>query len=278
MNKALLICLILLGLAVLIYFIIILSFTLQRNNKVWSRHSWTSSAALLNTLVSASFAINLERNHAKGNHIQRMMSSLELPRPKLWKGHDAKTEGLGGRCPNLSNRSTGEVGCSISHSALMDHIGSYPPDKWVLVFEDDAVPSSDDLEETRSMMVEALDRAHKEGRPAVYLGFCKQRGEWWTGKRLDRHRWSFPVACLHAYAIKPEAARRFSKAIKKEWCTEPVDQVAKPALKGACLVAHRPFKIWLPGSQFMRKEKYEHGQGLFGQRRGDGFGSDIVKL
>jgi GR25 family glycosyltransferase involved in LPS biosynthesis len=132
--------------------------------------------------------------------------------------------------------SAGQVGCTMSHIRALREVGNpdAPPHHWAFIFEDDAVPTLDDI---GAHVKEALTVAPPSA-PVVMLGFVLE-----TRKqvRLSTHVWAGRAGVTtHAYAVRVAAANVLADNIERLAHLIGTDGCTRYLLPNAVHVYARP--------------------------------------
>lgn len=244
----------------------------------WPIISMESSKERWNHLVTNTYVLTLEDQHEKQRSVRSELELLDIPF-KFWMGYDARKKSVDHICsPDKRKLSKGYIGCFYSHLSILKSIKE--TSGWTVIFEDDAVPSLSDKVKTKSMMVNALEKANEmDGINLVYFGSCGASLRIWLpffgGKRVDRHLWNVGASCFHSFAIRNEYVKQIVSKSEPTLCYKNLD-VSFPQKfgKNSLVVFQKPYKIWNPWNQFFTKGI--HSVGIFSQRRdGESFQSAI---
>lgn len=273
MHKAAVGCLVVFGLMILVYLILILIYGCQGSNERWEFCSEEGALGYLQSKIKGVYGLTLKRNLHKTQHLQNVMGRLGLD-GQVWYGYDAKEKGVDGICDKGTRRSSGELGCSLSHLAIWKDILSKRPCKhdWYLILEDDADPEKS-MEETHKDMAEGLKRSIDDGYRLIYFGFMSTLKDAFKAKRLDSKRWEIKCGGTHAYCVRADLLPQIISLVESKICERPVDMILSKDLneKGVS-VATDPYHPCHFFKQFLAKRK-----GIFGQKRDERFLSDIHK-
>ena len=134
-----------------------------------------------------------------------------------WRGVDAAKWGLETihRHPAGGLVVSGQVGCSLSHWCLWNHLLHINADEAVIL-EDDAVPrfETDDL----LRRIEAVKAEAPPDWQLIYLGYGPHEKPTATGKWQGRSKW---IHHTHAYLVRRSALETMIRAV--EPCDHHVD-------------------------------------------------------
>ena len=113
----------------------------------------------------------------------------------------------------------GAVGCYLAHKNAWSEIAKHTDEKYHVVFEDDVALPNVETDEVKGKIDSILRQAAADGSDFVQLGHSHRRDA-----RLN----------LHAYALKPSAAKRLA-SIADSKISRPIDNLTRDACQHGTL-------------------------------------------
>lgn len=165
--------------------------------------------------------ISLERSNDRKERLNDIMKDFNYT---YFTGVDGKntdiTELKNRIFPEDSQRSSGEIGCALSHFLLWEQITNQGVDK-ILILEDD-ISIKPDFKDVVSQLT------YPDNFDMIFLGNCgsgefnKTRHVYFSAGSYKLHKTDW-AACLHAYIVSSKGAKKLVEYFQKYKINEPVD-------------------------------------------------------
>lgn len=208
---------ILLSIFVIIIVSIILYFTFE--NFSIDNNSLKTDNPNLNGLSIV--VISLERSKDRKDRLKEIMKDYNYSYFNGIDGKNTDISELKNRIfPEDSQRSSGEIGCALSHFLLWEKILKQDIDK-ILILEDDIIISPEFKDIVYNM-------EYPDNFDMIFLGNCgsgefnQNRHVYFSKDKYKLHTSNW-FACLHAYIVSKQGAKKLVEYFQKYKINEPVD-------------------------------------------------------